>query len=105
MTTPWLDDASSLVDAFRARRLSPLEALDACIEAIGRSPLNAFSHTDFEPARDTARRADVSLPFGGVPCGVKELEHVAGWPYTEASMIFKDRLSEYDQTSISRLRR
>ena len=105
MTTPWLDDACSLVEAFRERSLSPLEALDACIEAIGRSPLNAFSHTDFEPARDTARRADVSLPFGGVPFGVKELEHVAGWPYTDASMIFKDRLSEYDQTSITRLRR
>ena len=51
-TTPWLDDACSLVEAFRARQLSPLEALDACIEAIGRSPLNAFSHTDFERARD-----------------------------------------------------
>ncbi len=105
MTAPWDDDACSLVDAFRAGRISPLEALDACIEAIGRSPLNAFSHTDFERARDLARSADVSLPFGGVPFGVKELERVKDWPYTEASMIFKDRTSGYDQTSISRLRR
>src|SRR5580704_11827267 len=105
MTTPWLDDASSLVEAFRARRLSPLEALDACIDAIDRSPLNAFSHTDFERARVTAGGADTSLPFGGVPFGVKELERVATWPYTEASMIFKDRVSAEDQTSIVRLRR
>jgi aspartyl-tRNA(Asn)/glutamyl-tRNA(Gln) amidotransferase subunit A len=105
MTTPWLDDACSLVDAFRARRLSPVEALDGCIEAIERSPLNAFSHTDFTRAREVARSADVSLPFGGVPFGVKELERVEQWPYTEASMIFKDRVSEYDQTSITRLRR
>ncbi|HEY2215722.1 MAG TPA: hypothetical protein VGH31_11740 [Acidimicrobiales bacterium] len=35
MTTPWMDDACSLVDAFRAKDISPLEALDACIEAIG----------------------------------------------------------------------
>ncbi len=103
--TPWTDDACSLVDAFRARRISPLEALDACIEAMERSPLNAFSHTDFERARDGARSAEVSLPFGGVPFGVKELERVKDWPYTEASMIFKDRTSGYDQTSISRLRR
>ena len=75
-TTPWLDDACSLVEAFRARELSPLEALDACIEAIGGSPLNAFCHTDFDRARDAARTADVSLPFGGVPFGVKELERV-----------------------------
>jgi len=105
MTAPWQDDACSLVDAFRAGTISPLEALDACIEAIERSPLNAFCHTDFDRARDLARSADVSLPFGGVPFGVKELERVEQWPYTEASMIFKDRVSGQDQTSIARLRR
>ena len=105
MTTPWMDDACSLVDAFRAKELSPLEALDACIDAIEGSPLNAFSHTDFDRARDAAARADSSLPFGGVPWGVKELERVKDWPYTEASMLFKDRVSEYDATSLARLRR
>ena len=104
MPTPWLDDACSLVNAFRMRTLSPLEALDACIEAIERSPLNAFSHTDFDRARELARAADVSLPFGGVPFGVKELERVKKWPFTDASMIFKDRVSAYDHTSIVRLR-
>ena len=46
----------------------------------------------------------MSLPFGGVPWGVKELERVEGWPYTEASMLFKDRVSDHDDTSLSRLR-
>jgi aspartyl-tRNA(Asn)/glutamyl-tRNA(Gln) amidotransferase subunit A len=104
MTTPWMDDACSLVDAFRAKDLSPLEALDACIHAIEHSPLNAFSHTDFDQARATARTADVSLPFGGVPFGLKELEAVRGWPYTEASVIFKDRVADHDDTSVARLR-
>jgi aspartyl-tRNA(Asn)/glutamyl-tRNA(Gln) amidotransferase subunit A len=104
MATPWLGDASSLVDAFRARTISPAEALEACIEAIEKSPLNAFSYTDFEVARRQAVDADVSLPFGGVPFGVKELEKVGGWPYTEASMVFRDRVAEHDQTSVARLR-
>ncbi len=104
MSTPWLGDACGLVDAFRAKKLSPLEAVDACIDAIAASPLNAFSHTDFEQARESARRADVSLPFGGVPFGVKELEKVEGWPYTEASVIFRDRVADHDDTSVSRLR-
>ena len=104
MTTPWLEDATSLVDAFRARSISPLEALDACIDAIGRSPLNAFSHTDFETAREQAAAADVSLPFGGVPFGVKELEHVGGWPASDASIVFADRVAEHDDTSVTRLR-
>ena len=104
MSTPWLEDACGLVDAFRAKELSPLEALDECIGAMEASPLNAFSFTDFETAREGARNADVTLPFGGVPWGVKELERVEGWPYTEASMLFKDRVSDHDDTSLSRLR-
>jgi Asp-tRNA(Asn)/Glu-tRNA(Gln) amidotransferase A subunit family amidase len=104
MTTPWMDDACSLVDAFRAGELTPLEALDACIAAIGSSPLNAFSHTDFDRAREAAKAADVSKPFGGVPFGVKELEAVKDWPYTEASLIFKDRIADHDDTSATRLR-
>jgi aspartyl-tRNA(Asn)/glutamyl-tRNA(Gln) amidotransferase subunit A len=105
MTTPWQGDACSLVDAFRSGTISPGEALDDCIAAIERSPLNAFSHTDFERGRQAASAADVSLPFGGVPFGVKELEPVKGWPYTEASTLFADRVSDYDQTSVTRLRR
>ena len=48
--------------------------------------------------------ADVSLPFGGVPIGVKELESVDGWPYTEASLVFKDRIADHDSTQVTRLR-
>jgi aspartyl-tRNA(Asn)/glutamyl-tRNA(Gln) amidotransferase subunit A len=99
-----MEDACSLVDAFRTKTLSPLEALDACIDAIAASPLNAFSYTDFERAREAAAKADVSLPFGGVPMGVKELDEVKGWPHTEASMLFKDRIAGHDDTSTSRLR-
>lgn len=105
MTTAWLGDACSLVEAFRAGELSPVEALDASIDAIERSPLNAFSHTDFDRARDAAKNADVSLPFGGVPFGVKELESVKDWPDTDASMLFANRVADHDQTSITRLRR
>ncbi|HXN61108.1 MAG TPA: amidase, partial [Acidimicrobiales bacterium] len=104
MSSPWMNDACSLVDAFRAKELSPLEALDACIAAIQRSPLNAVSFTDFDRAREAATYADVMLPFGGVPFGIKELEKVEGWPYTEASVVFMDRIADEDDTSLARLR-
>ena len=58
----------------------------------------------FRPPRAQAADADVSLPFGGVPFGVKELEKVGGWPYTEASKVFRNRVAEHDQTSVARLR-
>ena len=47
--------------------------------------------------------ADVSLPFGGVPIGVKELDVVEGWPYAEASLVYADRKATYTATVVRRL--
>ncbi|MFM7508988.1 MAG: amidase [Actinomycetota bacterium] len=93
--SPWLDDACSLVDAFRSGERSPVEEVEASIAAIEASNLNAFSFLDPERALDAARSADVSKPFGGVPIGVKELDQVAGWPDTGASLVFAERIAEY----------
>jgi Asp-tRNA(Asn)/Glu-tRNA(Gln) amidotransferase A subunit family amidase len=101
---PWQADACSLVDAFRSGAISPVEALEATLAAINGSELNAFTHLDPDAARSSAAGADVSLPFGGVPMGIKELETVTGWPYTEASLVFKDRVAEHDTTQVARLR-
>jgi Asp-tRNA(Asn)/Glu-tRNA(Gln) amidotransferase A subunit family amidase len=103
METPWLGDACSLVDAFRRGERSPADELEAVLAAIDGSQLNAFSYVATEEARDRASRADVRLPFGGVPIGVKELDRVEGWPATDASLVFKDRISSYSMTYIDRL--
>lgn len=100
----WRGDAVSLVDAFRSGDHSPSDELDATLSAIGSSDLNAFSFIDADAARAAASTADVSLPFGGVPLAVKELDHVAGWPYTEASFPLRDRVSDFTLTHIERLR-
>ena len=101
---PWMGDACSLVDAFRAGTISPTEALEGSLAAIADSKLNAVCFVDEEPAREAAAAADVELPFGGVPIGVKELDPVKGWPQTEASLVFKDRIADYDATTTARLR-
>lgn len=101
---PWAGDACSLVDAFRRGERSPAEELDASLAAIAASSLNAWSHLDEATARQTASAADVGLPFGGVPIGVKELDHVAGWPFTQASVPLKDQVSPHDSTKVARLR-
>jgi aspartyl-tRNA(Asn)/glutamyl-tRNA(Gln) amidotransferase subunit A len=93
-----------LVDAFRAGTRSPVEELDATFSAIESSKLNAWSHLDIDAARAAAARADVQLPFGGVPVGVKQLTAVAGWPATEASVPLRDHVAEHDATMVSRLR-
>jgi aspartyl-tRNA(Asn)/glutamyl-tRNA(Gln) amidotransferase subunit A len=101
--SPWLGDACSLMDAFRSGERSPAEELELVLGAIERSELNAVSFLDTEQARASAAAADVSKPFGGLPVGVKELDHVEGWPHTEASLVFKDRKATYTSTKITRL--
>jgi aspartyl-tRNA(Asn)/glutamyl-tRNA(Gln) amidotransferase subunit A len=100
---PWAGDACSLVDAFRRGDRSPREELEATLAAIDASDLNCFSFVDAERARAAATSADVNQPFGGLPVGIKELEFVAGWPATEASLVHKDRVASYTTTVIERL--
>ncbi|CAN5842765.1 amidase [soil metagenome] len=101
---PWPGDTCALVDAFRTGERSPTDELEATLAAIESSALNAFAHLDPEAARATATDADTALAFGGVPLAVKELEPVRGWPSTEGSLVFADRVAEYDSTMVGRLR-
>lgn len=101
--SPWLDDACSLVEAFRSGERSPLEELDASLAAIESSGLNAFPYLHPEQARSRAAAADVSLPFGGVPAGIKELDAIEGWPASQASVVFADRIAEYTNTHVERV--
>ncbi len=102
--TPWQGDACSLVDAFRRGERSPEDELEASIATIETSSLNAFCHLDLDAARAAAATADTSRPFGGVPIGVKELDRVAGWPDTDASVPLADRVAPWTSTMVARIR-
>ena len=99
----WQGDACSLVDAFRAGERSPVEELDATYAAIEASDLNAFGHLDRDRAYAVAQNADVNLPFGGIPIGVKELDQVAGWPDTEACVALSNIVSDFSSVMVQRL--
>lgn len=99
----WQGDAVGLVEAFRSGERLPSEELDAVFAAVDRSDLNAVCFEDRDAARAAAAAADVSLPFGGVPIGVKELTPVAGWPDTEASMPLRDKVAEHTATMVQRI--
>ena len=96
--TPWQGDACSLVDEFRAGRRSPREEMQATLAAVSASSLNSVSFVDTDGALQRAAGANIALPFGGIPLGIKELDPVKGWPDTEASVPLKDRIAT--QTSI-----
>ena len=100
---PWTGDACSLVDAFRSGERSPTEELEATFAAIDASRLNAFCHLDREWAHRVAAAADVSKPFGGVPTGIKELDPVRGWPFSEGSLVFANRTADRTAHVVERL--
>jgi amidase len=85
--------ALDLAAALRARELSAIELLEACLAAVdARNPeLNAVVWRDDAAAHAAARDADARLaagddaPFLGVPIPIKDLTEVAGWPVTNGS--------------------
>lgn len=101
--TPWTSDACSLVEAFRRKERSPAEELEVTLAAMASSDLNCFSYIDAERAHRICAEADVSLPFGGVPTGIKELFPYEGWPNTEGSLVFRDRVSDHTSRHLERL--
>lgn len=89
-----------------ARDFSPTEFLEACEERIVTTDpvIRAFLHRDFERAREEAEAADIGLPLGGVPIGIKDVINVEGQPCTCASKILEGFRSPYDATVIRKLR-
>jgi amidase len=88
--------ALELAAALRARELSSVELLDACVASVEeRNPqINAVTWRNDEQARAAAEQADRRLaaggaaeqaPFLGVPIPIKDLTPVAGWPVTYGS--------------------
>ena len=94
---PWMEDACSLVDAFRAGTISPTEALEASLAAIADSSLNAFILVDEEQAREHGRggRRVAALRRGAHRGqGARSGPGVALRPRPRWSS--KDRIADYD---------
>jgi aspartyl-tRNA(Asn)/glutamyl-tRNA(Gln) amidotransferase subunit A len=91
---PEVLDATALLDAFRARTLSPVEALDAALQRIARHDpaVHAFRLVDAERARaqaaaseDRHRRGEPLGLLDGVPVAIKDVLLTRGWPTLRGS--------------------
>jgi aspartyl-tRNA(Asn)/glutamyl-tRNA(Gln) amidotransferase subunit A len=97
----------------RARRLSPVEATEACIRRIEErdGALNAFLTPCADAAMEQARSLAGELaagrhrgPLHGVPLALKDLFLTAGVRTTGGSTILKDWVPDRDGTIVRRLR-
>jgi aspartyl-tRNA(Asn)/glutamyl-tRNA(Gln) amidotransferase subunit A len=105
-----LNDAGGLLAAFRARELSPVEALEAC-EARVDPGLGAFQATCWDRAREEARAAEAAWandePAGtlcGVPIAIKDLIDTAGVETARGSRIFAGHVPDTDAACVRAVR-
>jgi Asp-tRNA(Asn)/Glu-tRNA(Gln) amidotransferase A subunit family amidase len=104
---------TELIGRLRLKKLSPVELMTAVLARVDEThrDLNAVvSLRDRDALLADARAAEARIgrgearPLEGVPLGVKDLEHAAGLPNTEGSLIFKDRIADKDEAQIARLK-
>src|SRR5213080_5456906 len=102
-----------MAQQIRAKRLSPVELLDAHLARIERfnPKINAFVHVDADRALDQARAAEVAIMqnhhlggLHGVPISIKSSISVAGMPYEAGTKLREGVVGETDAPLVSRLR-
>ncbi len=106
--------AGELIDAYGDKRLSPVEATEACLARIDKynELLNAFCLVDGGSALAAARESEARWvrgePLGlldGVPVAVKDIILTKGWPTRRGSLtIAPDQPWDEDAPATARLR-
>lgn len=87
--------ATKALEMFRAKTLSPVELLEACIaRAEAAEPkVNAFTYTYYDEALTQARKAEAKYAAGkrtraleGLPIGIKDESYIKGKPTSNGSL-------------------
>lgn len=99
--------ASELATMIHAGEIRSRELVEAALAQVAaQRDLNAFTSVDAEGAlatADTVQPGD-PRPFAGVPIAIKELNAVAGQPFTMGSDIFGEFRAPQDAYTVRRLR-
>jgi amidase len=91
--------ATEALSLFRARKLSPVELMNAVIKRAGtvNKKVNAFTFTHFDEALAAARKAEAKYAKGGrvgalegLPAAIKDESWIKGKPTSYGSLIYKD---------------
>jgi amidase len=104
--------ATEALRRFRNRELSPVELMEAVIARAEEvePTVNALCHRFFDEAVEQARAAEARYAAGsdqpraleGIPLAIKEEEPIAGQPWTQGSLIYKDTVAEHTSTFAQR---
>ena len=104
--------ATELLDAYRSKRVSPVEVIDTVLVRIQelQPTVNAFVTVCHDDARKTAQDAEAALSSGegegaiaGIPYSVKDLVPTKGVRTTFGSAVFGDNVPNHDSVAAERL--
>ncbi|HEU0015504.1 MAG TPA: amidase family protein [Longimicrobium sp.] len=105
--------AHEIARRVRAREVSPVEVLDACLEVV--ESLNPTLNAVVTPnprARDDAAELERRIgrgedpgPLAGLPVGIKDVTEVGGLRTTYCSPLFADNVPDEDALVVKRFRR
>jgi amidase len=96
------------------KEISPVELTEASIARIEalNPAVNAIAATDFQAAREQARKAEAAArngealgPLHGLPTGIKDLHDTAGLLTTYGSPLHRDNVPKHDYAMVANVRR
>lgn len=104
--------ASEALHEFKARRLSPVEVMDAVVarsESVD-PKISAYTYTFYDRARDQAKRAEQKYQRGenagaleGIPIAIKDFHALEGEITTYGSRVFEGVRATYTVPTVERL--
>lgn len=103
--------ATEAIASFRAKKLSPVELLQAVIDKAERVEpcINAFSHTYYEDALKEAKLAEqrymngTERPLEGIPTAIKSSFAIAGKPTSIGSLVEQDYVPKTTSPIVQRI--
>lgn len=96
--------ASEAIKLFKAKKLSPVELMEATIKRAEatQKKINCLTYTHFDEAMDLAKKAEAKYAKGkktgaleGLPIGIKDESFIKGKPTSGGSLIYKDYIGEH----------
>lgn len=106
--------ATELLEQYRTKQLSPVEATDAALDRIAEADpeVNAYCLVDADTAREQARASEQRWARGeprgrldGVPTSIKDIFLTKGWPTLRGSRtVERDQPWNVDGAAVARLR-
>ncbi len=106
-------DAVTLAGHIRAKRLSPVDVIDAVLDRMDKIDpiLHAFCTPTPELARETAKQLEADImanrlvgSLAGVPVSIKDLVLTKGIRTTSGSILYKDFVPDEDDIVVERLK-